>query len=121
MATTAILGVQATLLVAAGLLIWLLASASRRRFADRYFHSQLAQHPFAWGLVLVVVGAWVAALAVGVFRRRGWATVGVYVTETLLAIAGLLRFRPVRSLVDVFLAAAVVVLVATDDEPEPAT
>lgn len=114
-----ILAVQAALLAVGGLLIWFLARAQRRRFANRFLHSQLAQHPFVWGLVLVILGAWLAALALGVHRRRGWATIGVYVTETVLAIVGLLRFHPVRSLLDVVLAAAVVVLVATDDDAEP--
>ena len=118
-AAAVILAVQAVLLAVLGLLIWFLARAQRRRFTSRFFHTQLAQHPFIWGLVLLLLGAWLVVLAVGVTRRRGWAAIGVYVTEAVLALVGLLRFHPLRSLLDVGLAAAVVLLVATDDAPPP--
>ena len=116
-AAAVILGVQGGLLALTGLLLWFLSGARRHRFANRYFHSQLAQHPFLWGLALLLLAGWLIVLAVQVTRRRGWVAVAVYITEALLALAGLLRFHPVRSLLDVGLAAAVVLLVATDDEP----
>jgi hypothetical protein len=120
-AAAVILGIQAALLALTGLLLWFLSSARRHRFANRFLHTQAAQHPFVWGLVLLLLAAWLVVLAVQVTRRRGWVAVAVYITEALLAVVGLLRFRPLRSLLDVALAVAVVLLVATDDDPAPTT
>ena len=111
--------VQAGLIGLAGLAIWFLSGGPRRRFANRFLHSQLAYHPFIWGLVLVLVAAWLVVLAVAIARRRDWAPVAAYISEAVLAVVGLLRWHPVRSLLGLALAIAVVVLIATD-EPVPA-
>ncbi len=114
-----LLVVQGGLIGLLGLALWILSAARRRRFTSRFLQSTLAQHPVLWGLALLLLAAWLAVLAVAVVRRERWAPPGVYVSEAVLAVAGLLRWHPLRSLLGLGLAVIVVVLVATD-EPVPA-
>ena len=114
--------IQAGLIGLVGVALWILSAARRRRFTNRFLHSELAHHPFLWGLALLLVAVWLVVLAVAVVRRCSWAPPAVYVSEAVLAIAGLLHWHPLRSLLALGLAVIVVVLVATDEpvpEPQP--
>jgi hypothetical protein len=114
-----LLVVQGGLIGLLGLALWILSAARRRRFTSRFLQSALAHHPVLWGLALLLVAVWLAVLAVAVVHRQGWARPAVYVSEAVLAVAGLLHWHPLRSLLGLGLAVIVVVLVATD-EPVPA-
>jgi len=115
-----IIVVQGGLIALAGLALWILSRAGRRHFTNRYLHGALANHPVLWGFALLLIAVWLAVLAVAVVRRDRWARPATYVSEAVLAVAGLLHWHPLRSLLDLGLAIIVVVLVATDDRvPAP--
>jgi len=115
-----IIVVQGGLIALAGLALWILSRAGRRHITNRFLHGALANHPVLWGFALLLLAVWLAALAVAVVRRDGWARPATYVSEAVLAIAGLLHWHPLRSLLGLGLAVIVVVLVATDERvPAP--
>jgi hypothetical protein len=110
-----IIVVQGGLIGLAGLALWILSRAGRRHFTNRFLHGALASHPVLWGFALLVVAVWLAVLAVAVVRRDGWSRPAAYASEGVLAVAGLLHFHALRSLLGLGLAIIVVVLLATDE------
>jgi hypothetical protein len=110
--TLVLLGIQSSLFVLGGLLLWTWDSDGRRRFIRRFLHDQLTVHPLRWGLALIVVGAVLAVIAVGLARTRVWARIAVYIVEPIVAIGSILRAHPVRSMLGAGLAVAIVILVA---------
>jgi hypothetical protein len=109
-----LVAIQAALVGLAGLFLWTWNADGRRRFVHRFFHDQMATHPMRWGLALMILSGALVIVAVALARRRSWAPPAVYVLETILALGALVRFHPVRSLVGLGLAIAVIVIVAND-------
>jgi O-antigen ligase len=109
-----LIGIQAGMAALVAIALFALNADRRRRFAHRFFHEQFARRFGLWSVVFLVVAALLVALAVGVAKRRAWAPVTVYVVEAVAVVASVLRFHPLRSLVGVALAVAVIALVASD-------
>jgi hypothetical protein len=107
-----IVAIQAGIAALSALVLWAFA-ARRRRFAHRVLFDRFAHHPGLWGLVLFVAAAALTVLAVELFHRRPWVPVALFVTEGVVVVASLLRARPIRSLLGLVLAGAVIVLVAS--------
>jgi len=108
---TVLVGAQAVLILVAGLA--LVATGRRHhRFVRRFLHETLVRHPRLWGLILLIVVAALIILAAGISSRRSWAPAATYITEGTLAVASLLRFHPLRSLLGTAIAVAVILLVA---------
>jgi ABC-type uncharacterized transport system permease subunit len=112
-----IMAVQGAIAAVIGLAFWVVANGPRRRFARRFFDSRFANHPRLAGLVFIVIAIILIGLAVAVGSRRRWAHIPTFVVEGLLAVASVLRFHPLRSLVGLLLAVAVIVLVAVSPSP----
>lgn len=106
--------VQAALIGLTGLSLAALADARRRRFSRRFFHEHLLRHPGLWAIVLLLVAAALVAIGVGIYSRRAWATLSAYVAEVVVGVGGMLGFHPLRSILGLAIAVAVVILVATD-------
>jgi hypothetical protein len=109
-----LIGILAGIATLVAVVLFGLNAGRRRRFARRFFVERFAHRFGQWGFVLLAVAASLVVIALGVAKRRPWAPVTVYVVETVLGVASLLRFHPLRSLVGLALAVAVVVLVASD-------
>lgn len=109
-----LIGIQAGMAALVALALFALSSDRRHRFAVRFFHEQFARRLGLWAVVFLVVAALLVLLAVAVAKRRTWAPRTVYVVEALAVVASVLRFHPLRSLVGVGLAVAVIALVARD-------
>jgi hypothetical protein len=112
-----LIGIQAAMAALIALALFSLNANRRGRFAERFFHQQIARHFGLWGALSLAAAALLVMLAFGVAKRRSWAAMTAYVAEGVLAVGSLLRFHPLRSLVGFAVAVAVIVLIARDHAP----
>ena len=109
-----LMSIQATLVGLAGLFLWTWNVDGRNRFVHRFLHDQMATHPMRWVVALLILSAALVTVAIALAHRRSWAPPATYILETILGLGALVRFHPVRSVVGLGLAAAVILLVAND-------